>query len=98
MAAETASAYAVGLQDLPIHAVELACKDLGYRARAEYETAWPELGAIRERAVTILKLERERADSNRLLLQAPNVPELSPEKKAEIMAQFRAVLSKKVMP
>lgn len=96
VAAETASAYAVGLQDLPIHALEQAIRDIGYRARAEYETAWPDLGTIRARCDAILRVERERQEAKKLLTGKAPDP-ISPEQWADIKARFQAVIGKKVM-
>lgn len=94
---ETSAAYLAGVQDIAPAVLEQACKDIGLTARGEFEPAMPELGTIRARCTAIERVKRERRESARLL-QA-HVPEpLTPEKKAEIMAQFRAVLQRKVMP
>lgn len=93
----TSAAYLTGVEDLPAHVVEQACKDIGHAAREAYEPSWPELGTIRARCSAILRVERERQESKRLL--SSGVPDpLSPEKKAEILAKFRAVLERRSMP
>ena len=93
---ETVLAYEVGLRDMPIAAVEQAIKDIGMAPRGEYEHSWPELGVIRARAGLIVRIERERAESRRLLSPPPQEP-VSPEKVEEFLAKLRAVIQKKAM-
>lgn len=93
----TSAAYLTGVEDLPAHVVEQACKDIGHAAREAYEPSWPELGTIRARCSAILRVEKERRESRRLLNPAPPEP-ISPEKWDAIKARFRAVLERKVMP
>lgn len=94
---KTAAAYLLGVSDLPPDVLEQAVRDIGYRARDEYEPKWPELGTIRSRCEAILRHQREERESRRLLNAAPPEP-ISPERMEEIMAKFRAVLKRKVMP
>lgn len=94
---ETSAAYLVGVQDIPPAVLEQACRDIGMRARGEYESAWPELGVIRERCSVIQRMQRERRESRRLLAEAKPEP-LSPEKWDVIRKQFQAVLRRKSFP
>lgn len=93
---ETAAAYLLGLERVPAHIVEQACEDLGRTARAEYESSWPELGAIIARCDAIARVERERAEAKRLLTGRAPDP-ISPEKWEELKQRFRAVIGRKAM-
>jgi hypothetical protein len=62
--------YTHSLADLPTALVRRACERLALRPKREFETALPDVGAIRE---TVLELQREdiAADRNAKLLAAP---------------------------
>lgn len=93
---ETFAAYLVDLAEFPARVVEQACQEIGRRARAEFEDKWPELGAIRAHCGSILRLERERAESRRLLAPPPG-PLCPPEKVEAFMAQIRQAIGKKAI-
>lgn len=95
---ETAAAYLLGLEDVPVAVLEQACRDLGNAERGEFETPWPTLGTIRARCAAIQRVSRERAESRKLLGSGRDITPISPEKWEAIKAQFRAVMAGKSMP
>lgn len=93
---ETATAYQLGLEDLPAWAVEQACKRIGYSKRAEYEKAWPELGDIRAIAEAAVR-HRAEMEASRRLLAPPATPRADRERLAKFMADVKALIAKKGM-
>lgn len=94
---ETAAAYLTELTDVPAWAVERACQDIGRQRRAEYEKAFPELGQIREVALTHVRLEKNRRESQRLLTAPEYFVEPSPEVRDKFLADLRKLCGSKVM-
>lgn len=93
---ETSAAYQTGLVDVPADVVEQACRDIGYQSRGQYEPTWPELGTIRERCHAIIRVQRERIESRRLLNR--HIPDPVPQERVDdFMAQIRQAIGKKVM-
>lgn len=93
---ETVAAYLTDLADMPATLLERACRDFGHRERADGETSWPTLGALRARCMAIQRVDRERRESN-YLLNPPSGPELSPEKWEEMKTKLRAIIGKRTM-
>lgn len=92
----TAAAYAAGIEDLPGWAVEEACRAIGFRPRREWESAWPDLGAIRAAALTAMRTRADRAETARLLAPPDLVP-VDPAKLANLRADVRALLERRRM-
>ena len=83
--------YLEGLECFDADTVTTACANLIREA-----TWFPKVAEVVEACRAVLRLEGDRAATRRRL-NAPLPAPLSPEKHAEIMAKFRAVLSRKVM-
>jgi hypothetical protein len=94
---EESAAYLGGLVDLPAWAVERACRYVGSHPRGEYESAMPDLGAIRARALAQIRLEQDRRDSARLL-RAPDFEPVPTERIESFMAKIREAIGRKAMP
>lgn len=92
---QTVVAYELGLRDLPVAAVEQAVKDIGMAQRGEYEHAWPELGTIRARVASILRMQQEREEDRARKQLMP--PEPSPARKAEFLKKLRELIDSKSM-
>lgn len=91
-------AYVDGLKEFPAEAVEHVCDELGRIAPEEFQPRFPALYVVRERCFQRLSA----TSAKRALLTAAPIderfPPLSPEKREEILAKFRAVLRRRTMP
>lgn len=83
--------YLEGLEGFDADTVTTACANLVRQA-----TWFPKVAEVVEACRAVLRVEGDRIAAKRRL-NAPLPAPLSPEKHAEIMAKFRAVLSRKVM-
>lgn len=90
--------YADGLRPFPIEAVVAVCRHLAETQPEEFGPRFPTLGAIRQGISDHLRQEQLRREMNQRNRLLPEGDPLTPEKKAEIMAKFRRVLSERRMP
>jgi hypothetical protein len=87
--------YADGLKQFPAAMVAEVCEQMARKEPEEFGPRYPTLGAIRQACSETLRRRQIQREQNtkRLTMGDP----VSPEKHAEIMAKFRAVLQGKGM-
>ena len=88
---QTFVVYLEGLEFFDAPTVATACANLIGRA-----TWFPKVAELVEECRAILRVQAERNAERRRLSAPPPVP-ISPERHAEIMARFRAILHEKGM-